>query len=305
MNKLEDMQVFVRIVEAGSITKAAEQLEMVKSAVSQRLNRLENYLGTTLIQRTTRSHSLTESGQKYYQDCLRVLEEISTMDANLMQEKQALAGKIRLAAPYSFGLKHLGKAIREFNHVHEEVMFDIDFNDRFVDLVNEGFDLGIRISRLSDSSLMARKISHSQMVLCASPAYLEKYGEPNEPLDLNVNYHKIRYSTDAESWNFISGDAQVTKIKVPTVLVCNNGEFMTEAAIDGCGLAAIPDFICYQAIESGLLKPLLCDYQLNQSINIYAVYPQNRYLPLRVRKLIDFLVVYFGDNPYWQIIADQ
>ncbi|MCB1583953.1 MAG: LysR family transcriptional regulator [Marinicella sp.] len=304
MNKLKDMQVFIRIVEAGSITKAAEQLEMVKSAVSQRLNRLENYLGTQLIQRTTRSQSLTASGQKYYQDCLRILEEIREMDAGLMQEKQALAGKIRLAAPYSFGLKHLGPAIRKFNDLHPEVIFDIDFNDRFVDLVNEGFDLGIRITQLSDSSLMARKICQSQMVLCASPTYLEKYGEPQKPEDLTHNHRKIRYSTDAESWHFTNTAGQVCKVKLPTILVCNNGEFMTEAAQDGCGLVAVPDFICYQAIASGSLKPLLCNYRMNQTINIYAVYPQNRHLPLRVRKLIDFLAGYFGNKPYWQVIAN-
>ncbi len=302
MNLLEDMHVFARIVEAGSITKAAEQLDMVKSAVSQRLNRLEKHLGTVLIQRTTRSQSLTAVGQKYYQDCLRIFEEINEMEAGVMQEKQALAGKIRLAAPYSFGLKHLSQAIRKFNEAHPEVLFDIDFNDRFVDLVNEGFDLGIRIAQLSDSNLMARKISHSRLVLCASPNYLKKYGEPKQAEELTAPHHKIKYNTDTDVWEFKDNQGLITKVKVPTILVCNNGEFMADAAIDGCGLAAIPDFICYQAIASGALKPLLIDYQLNQPINIYAVYPHNKFLPFRVRKLIDYLVEYFGQQPYWQIV---
>lgn len=305
MNKFEDMQVFVRIVESGSITKAAEQLNMVKSAVSQRLARLENHLGTVLIQRTTRSQNLTTAGQKYFQQCLRIIEEIEEIEAGIQQDKQALGGKIRLAAPYSFGLKHLSQAIRLFNEQHPEVIFDIDFNDRFVDLVNEGFDLGIRITQLSDSSLMARKISHSQMVLCASPAYLEKYGEPKHPNELKEPHHKIKYSSDVDMWEFKQTDGTVSKVKVPTVLVCNNGEFMTDAAIDGCGLAVIPDFICYQAIKSGSLQSILTGYQLNQPINIYAVYPQNKFLPARVRKLIDYLVDYFGQEPYWRISKNR
>lgn len=301
MNRFEDMQVFIRIVESGSITKAADQMNMVKSAVSQRLARLENHLGTVLIQRTTRSQNLTSAGQKYFQQCLRIIEEIDEIEADIQQEKQALAGKIRLAAPYSFGLKQLSQALMDFYHQHPDVQFDIDFNDRFVDLVNEGFDLGIRIGQLSDSTLRARIIGQSQLVLCASPAYIKQHGEPKHPNDLNQNHKKLRYTTSSETWDFKGPKGKIYKVKVPSILVCNNGEFMTEAAIEGSGMAVIPDFICYQAIREGSLVPLLCDFRLNTGVNIYAVYPQNRYLAVRVRKLIDFLSAYFEQHADWQI----
>ncbi len=301
MNHFEDMQTFVRVVEAGSITKAAEQLNTVKSAVSQRLSRLETKLGTQLLSRTTRSQTLTDVGSQYYQACLRILDDVAETEAQIKHQDQALAGRIKLAIPLSFGLNHLSCALRRFNQLHPEVVFELDFNDRQVDLINEGFDLAIRIARLQDSSLIARKITHTQIILSASPSYLEQYGTPNHPDDLKHGHVKLQYSSAPGRWQFKDANNKTYSVKVPTVLTCNNGDFMRDAAIDGLGLVLIPDFVCSQAIKDQQLIPLLCDYRADNQLNAYAVYPQNRHVPARIKALIEFLSDYFGDTPAWQV----
>ena len=175
MNQIEDMQTFVRIVDAGSITKAAEQMNTVKSAVSRRLSDLERRLGVSLLTRTTRSQSLTESGKSYYQQSIRIIDDIEELESSIQNENCALMGRIKLAAPLTFGLIHLAPALQAFNKIQPEIYFDLDFNDRKVDLVNEGFDLAIRITKLQDSSLIARKISQTQLILAASPEYLDSH----------------------------------------------------------------------------------------------------------------------------------
>ncbi len=302
MSHFEDMQTFVRIVEAGSITKAAAQLNTVKSAVSQRLSRLEGKLGTQLITRTTRSQTLTDSGRMYYQACLRILDDVTEAEAQVKHQNQALAGRIKLAVPLSFGLNHLGCALRKFNQIHPDVMLELDFNDRQVDIINEGFDMAVRIARLQDSSLVARKITHTQLILSASPSYLEKHGTPLHPNDLAKGHVKLQYNAAPERWHFSGEDKKTIGVKVPSVMTCNNGDFMCDAAIDGKGLVLIPDFVCYQAIQEQKLIPLLCDYKADSELNVYAVYPQNRHVPARIKALINFLSEYFGDTPYWQVL---
>jgi len=300
MNSLEDMQAFVRVVEAGSITKAAEQLDTVKSAISQRLARLESRLGIQLLNRTTRTQNLTDAGRQYYQDCLRIIEEVNEAEARVQQTNRALAGPIHLAAPLSFGLNHLSKPLRQFNEIHPDVTFHIDFNDRQVDLINEGFDLAIRIARLADSTLMANKVTQTRLVLCGSPEYLQRHGTPNTPEDLASGHHKLKYISSPDVWEFKAGNKRI-KVRLPNALTCNNGDYMCEAAVDGKGLVLIPDFVCYKAIKTGQLVPLLCDFQFDNVLNAYAVYPHNRHLSVRVKKLINFLKASFGAQPYWQV----
>ncbi|MGJ8663950.1 MAG: substrate binding domain-containing protein, partial [Marinicella sp.] len=206
-----------------------------------------------------------------------------------------------LAAPLSFGLKHLSKAIRQFNDIHPDVIFNIEFNDRKVDIVNDGFDLAIRIGQLSDSNLVAKKITYSQLVLCASPAYLKKHGMPEHPTDLQSGHQKLKYNVAPDLWHFKEGSKSFN-IKVPAVLNSNNGDFLHEAAIDGKGLILSPDFVCYKAIKTGKLVPVLCSYIADNLINAYAVYPQNKHLPYRINMLIGFLSEYFGKQPYWQVL---
>ncbi|WP_196140945.1 LysR family transcriptional regulator [Aliikangiella sp. G2MR2-5] len=302
MNPLEEMQNFVRIVEAGSITRAAEQQNTVKSAVSRKLADLEKRLGVTLLTRTTRRQTLTDTGRSYYQQCIRIIGELEEVEAEVRNENCALAGKIKVAAPLSFGLMHLSQAIRKFNEINPEIYFELDFNDRKVDIVEEGFDLAIRIARLEDSSLVARKLIHARTLLCASPAYLQEFGEPQMPEDLKKGHVKLKYATNNDYWQFKGENGEVVRIKVPAVISANNGEFLCQAAIEGKGLLFSPDFICYKAVRSGLLKPILCEYLLDNEISGYALYPQNRHLSRRVRSLIDFLAQYFGEKPYWSCL---
>ncbi len=301
MNQFEDMQTFVRVVEAGSITKAAEQLNTVKSAISRRLSDLEKRLGITLITRTTRSQTLTENGKSYYQQCLRIIDDVAEIESSIRSDHQALAGKIKLSAPLSFGLKHLAPALQQFSELHPDIFFDVDFNDRKVDLIEEGYDLAIRISNLTDSTLIARKITSIRLVLCASPLYIEKYGLPITPHDLKAGHVKVNYSEAPESWSFTMLDQKEFTVKVPTVLKSNNGDFLCQSAIRGQGLIYTPDFICYEAIKSGQLKPILSEYTQNIDVNAYAIYPQNKHLSQRVRALIDFLTVFYGELPSWRI----
>lgn len=300
MNQFEDMQTFVRVVEAGSITKAAEQMDTVKSAVSRRLSELEKRLGITLLTRTTRTQILTDSGQSYYQQCLRIIDDVAEVESGVKNEHCALAGKIKIAAPLSFGLTHLSQALRKFNEINPEIYFDVDFNDRKVDLIEEGFDLAVRIGKLEDSSLIAKRIMSGKGVLCASPAYLKQYGTPEKPDDLLQGHVKLHYSSSSEIWSFTNKADKVSKIKVPSVITANNGDFLCQAAVDGKGLLFTPDFICYKAIKMKQLVPLLCDHVIDNEIVGYAIYPQNRHLSKRVRSLVDYLAQYFGDVPYWQ-----
>jgi len=300
MNQFEDMQTFVRIVEAGSITKAAEQLNTVKSAVSRRLAELEKRLAVTLLTRTTRSQTLTDNGLSYYQQCLRIIDDVAEVESSIKDGNCALAGTIKLAAPLSFGIAHLGEALQQFNAIHPDIRFDVDFNDRKLDLIGEGFDLAIRISHLADSTFMARKISQIKVMLCASPEYLHKYGTPQTTSDLLTGHQRLKYISEPEQWPFISeGEKQL--IRVPSIMTSNNGDFLLQAAIKGKGLIMSPDFLCYKALRLGQLVPVLADYYAPISVPAYAIYPQNRHLSQRVRSLIDFLSQYFGKQPYWSV----
>lgn len=301
MNQFEAMQTFVRVVEAGSISKAAEQMNKVKSAVSRRLNELESYLGVTLLTRTTRSLSLTDTGNNYYQECLRILGDLANIESQVRDENCSLTGRIKVAAPLSFGLLHLQPALSQFNQRHPDINFEIDLNDRQIDLIEEGFDIAIRITNLKDSSLIAKKLTQTRLILSASPEYLKKYGIPKKPQDLKNGYTLLRYRSVKESIRFKASsiDGKITqgkeyKIKIPSALISNNGDYLYQAALQGQGLILSPDFICHDAIKKGQLIPILEKYLYNYELDVYALYPFNRHLSLRTRKLIDFLSGYFG-----------
>jgi DNA-binding transcriptional LysR family regulator len=301
MNQFEDMLAFVRIVEAGSITRAAEQMDTVKSAVSRRLTELEKRLGVELLTRTTRAQSLTDSGRSYYQQCLRLIDDVSEMESSVSSEHSALKGRIKITAPLSFGLAHLGTAFLKFNELHPDILLDVDFNDRKIDLVEEDYDLAIRISVLEDSSLVARRLTSTRLILCASPAYIEKYGMPEKPQDLTNGHHCILYKDQLASWTFLDENGEKLTIRIPSALNANNAEFLSQAAMKGVGLMYTPDFICYQRIKEGDLLPLLNDFLTDNIIDAYALYPQTKYLSKRVRSLMDYLVNYFSGEPYWRI----
>jgi len=298
MNPFEEMRNFIRVVEAGSISKAADQLGMAKSGVSRRLVDLESRLGVRLLNRTTRRSSLTEAGQAYYQGAVKLLADISELDAATADSSALLKGTLRLAVPLSFGLSHLSPAIDEFLKAHRELTINIDFSDRHVDLVGQGVDLAIRIADLRDSNLQARRICPIRLLLCASPAYLAQYGVPAVPEDLKK--HRILQYDIGTGPVLRLQDKQGTEhaVQVRPSIVANNGDFLRDMAMAGHGIILTPSFIAWQAVAAGDLVSIMPDYCPPQRA-AYAVYPRTRYLSRRARMFIDFLVERFGENPYW------
>ena len=299
MDRFEEMQTFIRVVDAGSLSNAAERMDIAKSAVSRRLADLESRLGVQLLHRTTRRINLTDSGRQFYRRCLQILNELEETEQQVSSEHTELRGRIRIAAPLSFGLLHLSPLIDEFLLAHPELSLDLDLNDRTLNLMDEGFDLGIRIGKLEDSSMKARKLASAKQILCASPDYLAQHGEPSHPREL-INYRGLAYSNVPEShlWQFTDDDDSTFSVQVPSRVRANNGDVLLKAAIDSLGIMASVSFICYQAIEQGKLRQILASYKLDE-VGIYAIYPAQRHLPKRVRLLIDFLAGKFGDTPYW------
>jgi DNA-binding transcriptional LysR family regulator len=289
MNQLEEMQTFVRVVEAGSITKAAEQMNTVKSAVSRRLAELESRLSVSLLTRTTRSLTLTEAGQTFYDHCVRIIDDVTEAESLISDTQQALKGRIKIALPLSYGLTTIAPLLQHFNELHPDIQFDIDFNDRKVELTEEGFDLAIRIAKLKDSTLIAKRINRIQLILCASPSYLERQGTPLSPAQLHHGHIKLHYHGSPEYWPFTTPSGGIENIKLPSAITANNGDFLCQAAIAGNGIIYSPDFICETAIKTGKLTILLAGQLAESYLNVYAVYPHNRHQSQRVKQLINFL----------------
>ena len=298
MGQLEEMHNFVRVVEAGSITRAAEQLDMAKSGVSRRLLDLENRLGVRLMNRTTRRSSLTEAGQAFYEGAVKLIGDVAELNARTGDAEASLEGTLRLAAPLSFGLCHLSPAIDGFKREHQGLKFNIDVSDRHVDLVEQGVDLAIRITDLKDSSLQARRICPVRLLLCASPKYLENNGVPQTPDDLKK--HRVLQYDIGQGSELRLSDKQGREqlLHINPRMMANNGDFLRDMAVAGHGIILTPSFIAWQAVASGDLVMVLQDYCPPRR-NAYAVYPQNRYLSRRARAFIDFLADRFGENPYW------
>ena len=298
MGQLEDMAMFVRIVDAGSITKAAEQLDIAKSAVSRRLKDLETRLDSQMLSRTTRKSNLTEAGEQYYQRANNILGEVDALNEQTSGVKACIEGTLKMTAPLSFGLMHLSEVIHEYANEHANLTFQLDFSDRHIDLVEEGYELAIRIGELQDSSFQAKRLTPIRHVLCASPEYLSKMGTPQKPGELE-GHAFLQYGLSKHSHLELT-DAQGKKHKVSinSKMKANNGDFLLDMAVKGHGIAFLPTFIAYQTLHRGELIPLLQQYQL-PTLNAYAVYPKNRCLSHRCRLLIDFIAERFGDDPYW------
>ncbi|WP_169545655.1 LysR family transcriptional regulator [Sneathiella aquimaris] len=298
MGQFEDMSLFIRIADTGSITETAYQLNIAKSAVSRRLMNLEDRLGVQLLNRTTRKSSLTEAGRRFYRQSQVILSDMDELSNSMQQRTTELSGTLKVAVPLSFGLMHLSKAVIKFSELHPELDIDLNFADRQVDLVEEGFDLALRIADLADSSLVARKLTTIRHTLSASPSYLEKHGVPESFHDLK-NHSLLKYSSPTGLTHFLmDGDGNRHEIKGKTIMTANNGDFLRQAAVEGCGLVFGPTFIVWKDIQAGSLIPVLQEYEYLE-LGAFAVYPQTRFLSARVRQFIDFLVDYFGPEPYW------
>lgn len=304
MGQLEDIEMFVRIVEAGGIGRAADQLGLAKSAVSRRLAELENRLEIKLMNRTTRKLGLTEAGSLYYERALSVIDSVAEMNHLTARTDSTLEGTLRLAAPMSFGLEHLSPVLDAFARENPQLNIEIDFSDREVDMVEEGFDLAFRIGDLKDSSIQARKIAPIRFVICASPGYLEAHGEPTDLASLE-KHRLLRYGNMPRNyWRLIDSDGKEHAIQLNNSQIsANNGHFLLNMAKAGHGIILQPTFIAWQALANHELVPILTDYKVAPTF-AYAVYPQNRFLSHKARVLIDFLVERFGGNAYWDQAND-
>ncbi|MFP3368394.1 MULTISPECIES: LysR family transcriptional regulator [unclassified Pseudomonas] len=287
MNPYEDMRIFAQVLEAGSFTAAADRLGMSKQSVSRRLMQLEERLGVRLLNRSTRRLDATPLGQHYYQSALRLLGEVQQVEHDISGQAQALRGTLRLSAPLSFAMSHLGCLLTEFLQLHPQVDVEVDLSDRAVDLIGEGYDLALRIGALEDSSLIARRIASVERVYCASPAYLQARGVPLTPEDL-AGHDCLPYGHSRQvQWQFRQG-GKAQAIQVTGRMRANNGELLRDAAIAGMGVTYLPTFIVGQALADGRLVNVLEEWT-PPALQLSAVYPQHRQVARPVQGFVSFL----------------
>ena len=287
MNPYEDMRIFAQVMEAGSFTAAADRLGMSKQSVSRRLMQLEERLGVRLLNRSTRRLDATPLGQHYYQSALRLLGEVQQVEHDISGQAQALRGTLRLSAPLSFAMSHLGCLLTEFLQLHPQLDVEVDLSDRAVDLIGEGYDLALRIGGLEDSSLIARRIASVERVYCASPAYLQARGVPLKPEDL-AGHDCLPYGHSRQvQWQFRQG-GKAQAIQVAGRMRANNGELLRDAAIAGMGVTYLPTFIVGQALADGRLVNVLEEWT-PPALQLSAVYPQHRQVARPVQEFVSFL----------------
>lgn len=300
MDRLAALEAFAKVAETQSFSEAARRLRSSKSAVSRHVAALEAGLGARLFHRTTRSLTLTEAGRDYFARASRILADLDEADASVTQLQAAPRGRLRVNAPMSFGFLHLAPALGDFLARYPEVELDVNLTDRFVDLVDEGVDVAVRIGSLTDSSLVARRLAGIRRVLCASPDYLERRGVPKTPDDLKG--HDCLSNTNitiTREWRFIHPDGKPWPIEVRGRMTANSGDLLRVAALHGHGFVHLPTFIVGGDLRAGTLVSVLDPY-IAQDLTLNAVYPTARHLSPKVRAFVDFLAERFGgDKPYW------
>lgn len=288
VDQLTSMRVYCAVAELESFTRAADKLEMAKSMVTKHVSALEDRLGVRLLNRTTRKLSRTEAGQAYYERCRELLADIDALNTSVGEFIEQPRGTLRITAPVSFGVQYLGGAIASFMDNHPDVRVDLEMSDRVIDLIDEGCDVAVRIARLVNSSLVARQISKTRIVVCASASYLNAHGMPQVPADLAR--HKClayAYASGGDDWKAEGPSGQVS-VKVPWVMRANNGDILRSAALQGAGIILQPTFLVGQDLRDGRLVEVLTDYQFG-TLGIHAVYPHRRHLSAKVRAFVQHL----------------
>lgn len=299
MDRLAALQAFSEVAATGSFSEAARRLRSSKSAVSRHVAALEADLGARLFHRTTRSLTLTEAGGGYLERVSAILADLAEADAAVSELQSAPRGKLRVNAPMSFGFLHLAQALPEFLALYPDVTMDLAMNDRYVDLVEEGFDVAVRIGAMEDSSLIARRLAPVKIVICATPDYLKQHGAPRTPQDLR-NHDCIANSnmTRGHEWRLLDDMGRLQTIPVHGRISANNGDAMRIAVLNGLGISMLPSFIIGEDLKSGALVSLL-ESHVPQNVGLHAVYPHGRHLSPKVRAFVDFLARRFGPKPYW------
>ncbi|MDR0226388.1 MAG: LysR family transcriptional regulator [Burkholderiaceae bacterium] len=285
MDTLTPLRAFRRIVELGSIAKAADALDLSSAALSKQLRALEAHLGAVLIQRTTRRMGLTDTGQAYYAECCRLLDEFDALEQSVRARSQQVAGRLRVNAPLSFALSTLAPLLARFLQRHPQLQIDLSMEDRLVDAVGQGFDVSIRLSaELADSSLIARRLASLSQMLCAAPAYLQRHGRPADLQDLR-GHALLNYSLAQGPWAGVDGLDAPGEARANV----NNSLMLRELLVAGLGLGPLPSFLARPAIAAGQLVALDWPGQAAQPRHVYAVYPTQRHLLPKVRAFVDFL----------------
>lgn len=297
MNNLTAMAIFAKVVEARSFTRAAGELQLSKATVSKAVMGLEERFGARLLNRTTRRLSLTEVGAAFYARCSSIVAEAAAAEESISQLSAAPRGRLRVTAPLSFGYLHLAPLIPEFMEVYPNIDLDMDLTDTFVDLVDGGYDLAVRVGRLKDSRLVARKLAPCRFAVCGAPSYFERHGTPRTPRDL-PGHACMRYSNLAsqDDWRFDGPDGPVS-VRIRGRFRTNNGDALRAAAVRGAGILYTPTFIVGDDIRAGRLTEILPDYRWETAV--HAVYPAGRHVPAKLRVFVDFLAERLGPKPYW------
>jgi DNA-binding transcriptional LysR family regulator len=289
MDKYQEMRVFVAVVDASSFVNAGEALGLSKQAISRHVADLESRLGVRLMRRTTRKLSLTDEGHVFYARCTALLAQIDDAESEITSRTGEARGLLRINAPLSFGLLYLAPLWPQFMRRHPLVTLDVTLADQVVDLVEEGFDVAVRIARLPSSSIVSRKLTSTRVVLCASPEYLAERGTPAHPLEL-ARHDIISYSllSTGENWEF-NGPSGAVSVKVSPRMRTNSGDTCVAAALQHLGIVLQPTFMVGPHLLSGALVEVLPEYR-SVELNVHALYPTRKHLAPRVRLLVDFLV---------------
>lgn len=299
MDRLNAIQVFAQVVESGSFAKAADRLGLSTSATSRHVAELEGHLQTRLLNRTTRRVSLTESGRAFYERAVQLLADVEEAEQEAARAAVVPRGTIRLTTSVNFGVRHLAPAIADFLAQHAEVRFDVSLADRVVDLVEEGFDLGVRVGTAGSENLVARKLGETRLVPCAAPAYLAAHGAPAVPEDLERhNCLTYEYVTPRNLWRFRDASGRERAVRISGTLHSNNGDLLAEAAARGAGIVFEPAFIVGPDVRAGRLVPLLQEFT-PPPVPIFAVYPSRKHLSAKVRRFVEFLITRFAHGEDW------
>ncbi|MHA1597388.1 MAG: LysR family transcriptional regulator [Alphaproteobacteria bacterium] len=298
MESLTGLNVFVRVVDTGGFSAAARDLGMSKSAVSKRIARLENHLGVRLLNRTTRRLSATEAGTVFYERASRIVADIEDAECAVSALHTETRGRLKVNVPMSFGVRHMAPALADFMRDYPDVSVDMSLNDRIVDLIDEGFDVAIRIAKLPDSSMIARRLAPFRHAVCATPDYWRSHGTPTHPNDLK-NHNCLRYSylSSGDEWRFRGPDGPIS-VKISGNFQSNNGDTIRAMSLGGHGVNLSPTFIVGDDLRAGRMRAVLTDF-MDTDLAIYAVYPASRHLSAKVRAFVDFMADRFGPEPYW------
>ncbi|MGH8496775.1 MAG: LysR family transcriptional regulator [Gammaproteobacteria bacterium] len=300
MNNLTEIAIFVKVVESGSFTAAAEKLGMSRAAASKSVSRLEDRLGARLLQRTTRTLSMTEAGEVLFHRSRRGLSEIEAAELEVDHLQGEPRGILRISGPVYFGVRHLTPVLAEFLTAHPAVEADVQLDDRLVHVVEEGFDLVVRVTVLEDSSLVSRRLAPCRTVVCASPDYWARHSVPERPADL-IAHNCFIYSNlpSPDIWRFLDSKGRDVTVQVRGNLRFNNTEMAVAAVRQGLGVIRVPTFYIGDELSDGRLVAALTEYASPREASVYAVYPARDHLPPKVRSFIDLLAERFGPEPYW------